>query len=180
LPILVTMAVGGQPQEIRWLGLDRGRRRRVARSVRKGRTVGDPFDSPYAVGFADARLEWLADRGRFRPFYLLVAIVLLLRVIVTWSWHPASLLYPLLGFGLMKLRAPALRRRIGAARDANAELAARLSLPAVRITMPGQAWLAPGSGRRRRVIVVLSIVLVALVGLILVGSMAISASDGQR
>jgi hypothetical protein len=180
LPILVAMAATDRPQEIRRLGLDRGRRRRVARSVRKGQAVGDPFDSPYAVGFADARLEWFSDRGRFRPFYLLVAIVLLLRLIVTWRWHAASLLYPLLGFGFLKLRAPALRRRIAAARDANVELAARLSLPAVRITMPGHAWLGPGSLRRRRVIVALSIVLVALVGLILIATIGIRTPDGRR
>jgi hypothetical protein len=73
-----------------------------------------------------------------------------------------------------------LRRRIAAARDANAELAARLSLHGVRITMPGHAWLEPGSRRRRRMIVALSIVLVALVGLIVIATMGITASNGRR
>jgi hypothetical protein len=46
--------------------------------------------------------------------------------------------------------------------------------------MPGHAWLEPGSRRRRRMIVALSIVLVALVGLIVIVTMGITASNGRR
>ena len=52
------------PQKVRWLELGRYRRRRVAQAVRRGRVVDDPRDAPYAVGFADASLEWLSWNGR--------------------------------------------------------------------------------------------------------------------
>jgi hypothetical protein len=67
----------GATERVRWLELGRDRRRRVARAVRKGRIVNDPRDAPCAVGFADASLEWLSWKRRFRPLHLmLVALVL--------------------------------------------------------------------------------------------------------
>jgi hypothetical protein len=48
------------PRDVKWLELARERRRRVARAVRNGRAVEDPRDAPYAVGFADASLDWLS------------------------------------------------------------------------------------------------------------------------
>src|SRR6478752_7223887 len=98
------MAAQDARREIRWLLLDRGLRRRVARAARRGERVSDPHDSPIAVGYADASLEWLSYRGRLVPFYLLVAIALLLRVIVTGHWYFAQLVYPALGFGFVRLR----------------------------------------------------------------------------
>jgi hypothetical protein len=172
---VVAMAAAGPTHEVRWLRLDRDLRRRVVRAVRKGQVVSDPLDSPYAVGYAEASLDWFSHRGRLRPFYLLVAIVLVVRLMVTGSWHLASLVYPLVGFGFVKLRAPGLRRRLSTAGDANAELAARARLPAVRVAMPGHAWLEPGSRRRRRLLVSLTVVFVALTGMIVIATMAIPA-----
>jgi hypothetical protein len=146
------MAAEDATREIRWLSLDRARRRQVARATRRGEPVSDPHDSPIAVGYANASLEWLSYRGRLVPFYLLVGIALLLRVIVTGHWYLAQLVYPALGFGFVKLRTPVWSRRLATGRNANAELATAHHVLPVRIGLPGHAWLVPG--RRRRVLVV--------------------------
>jgi hypothetical protein len=147
-------------------------RRRVARAVRKGRAVTDPRDAALAVGYAEASLEWLSYRGRLRPFHLGLALLLVLELIVTWTWPVAALLYPALGFGFLRLRAPALRRRLTAATEANAELAAEWGLSPIRIRMPEYAWLSAGSRRRRLVVISLALPLVILVGLTVTATIA--------
>src|ERR671935_2967558 len=92
LPIPRSMPDGATA--VKWLDLDRNRRRRVARAVRKGRAVDDPRDAPYAVGFADASLEWLSWKRRFRPLHLLLAVLILVELMLTGGWHPAVLFYP--------------------------------------------------------------------------------------
>jgi hypothetical protein len=159
---------------VRWLALDRPRRRRIARAVRKGRAVDDPRDAPYALGFADASLEWLSWRARFRPLHLLLIVLLLAEVGLTWSWRPAGILYPLLVVGFLRLRAPALRRRISAAREANRQLLAQLALDPVAIEMPGRALFQPQSRLRRRLTVAFALALAAVVALSV--TVAISAS----
>jgi hypothetical protein len=151
--------------EVKWLDLDRAQRRRVARAVRKGRAVDDPRDAPYAVAFAEASLEWLSWKRRFRPVHLLLATLLVADLVFAGGWRPAVLLYPLLGFGFLRLRAPWLRRRAQTAREANIALAESLELPAVSVEMPGRALFHPGSRGRRRLIFSLAIVLAALVTL---------------
>src|SRR5436190_1210310 len=74
---------------VRWLQLDRARRRRVARAVRRGRAVDDPRDAPYAVGFADASLDWLSWKRRFRPIHLLLLTLVLAELVLTGGWRPA-------------------------------------------------------------------------------------------
>jgi hypothetical protein len=150
---------------VKWLELDRDRRRRVARAVRKGLPVTDPRDAPYAVAFADASLEWLSWKRRFRPLHLLLISLVVAELTLAGAWHPALVLYPLLGFAFLRLRAPHLRKRAGAAREANAELAERMKLPAVSIEMPGRAFFAPKSRLRRRLMVSLLVALVSLVAL---------------
>jgi hypothetical protein len=147
------MSAADPTREVRWLALDRQVRRRIGQAVRRGERVSDPQDAPLAVGYADAVLEWLAFRGRLVPFYLLFAVVLLLRLMITGRWHFATLVYPLLGFGFVNLRTPTWRRRLSSARDANAELSAGSLATPVQIALPGRAWLAPGRGRRRLVLV---------------------------
>jgi hypothetical protein len=142
VPDQVAMAAEDARREIRWLSLDPDLRRRVSRAARRGEQVSDPHDSPIAVGYANASLEWLSYRGRLVPFYLLVAIALLLRVLVTGRWYLAQLVYPALGFGFVKLRTPVWSRR----------LAAGLQLPPARIGLAGRSWLVPG--RRRRLLVI--------------------------
>jgi hypothetical protein len=156
------MAAEDARREIRWLSLDRDLRRRIGRAARRGERVSHPHDSPIAVGYADASLEWLSYRGRLVPFYLLVAIALLLRVLVTGRWYLAQLVYPALGFGFVVLRTPVWSRRLAAGRDANADLAAGLHVLPVRIGLPGRAWLAPG-GRRRLLVIMLGTALVFLI-----------------
>jgi hypothetical protein len=146
------MAAKDARREIRWLSLDRGLRRRVSRAARQGERVSNAHDSPIAVGYAEASLEWLSYPGRLVPFYLLVAIALLLRVIVTGHWYLAQLVYPALGFGFVHLRAPVWSRRLAAARGANAELAAAHHVQPVRVGLPGHGWLVPGRCRRLLVV----------------------------
>jgi hypothetical protein len=168
------MAAEDATREIRWLSLNRGRRRQVARTTRRGEQMSDPDDSPIAVGYANASLEWLSYPGRLVPFYLLVAIALLLRVMVTGHWYLAQLVYPVLGFGFVKLRTPVWSRRLAAGRDANAELAAAHHVLPVRIGLPGHAWLFPG--RRRRVLVVaLGTALLVLVYIVLATTVLVDA-----
>jgi hypothetical protein len=152
-------------ETVRWLELDRDRRRRVARAVRKGLPVTDPRDAPYAVAFADASLDWLSWKRRFRPLHLLLVTLVVAELTLTGGWHPALVLYPLVGFAFLRLRAPGLRKRAGAAREANAELAERMKLPAVSVQMPGRALFHPGSRLRRRVVVSLLLALCCLVAL---------------
>jgi hypothetical protein len=160
------MAAESARREIRWLSLDRGLRRRVARAARQGERVSEPHDSPIAVGYANASLEWLSYRGRLVPFYLVVAIALLLRVMVTGHWYLAQLVYPALGFGFLKLRTPVWSRGLVAGREANAELAAAHHVLPVRVGLPGHAWLVPGR-RRGLLVITLGTALVVLVYVVL-------------
>jgi hypothetical protein len=157
-------------ETVKWLQLDRGQRRRVARAVRKGRAVDDPRDAPYAVGFADASLDWLSWKRRFRPLHLLLLVLVIAELTLTGGWRPALLLYPLVGFMFLRLRAPRLRKRVRGARAANAELVSQFGLPAVAVEMPGTSFFRPGSRTRRRVMRSLVLALVGLVALAVVAT----------
>ena len=159
------------PRQVKWLELERDRRRRVARAVRKGLSVDDPRDAPYAVGFADASLDWLSWKRRFRPLHVMLVTLVLAEVMLTGGWHPALVLYPLLGFAFLRLRAPRLRRRATAAREANAELAERMKLPAISVQMPGRALFRPGSRLRRRLVASFLAAVVGLVALAVVATL---------
>ena len=164
-------------ETVRWLELDRERRRRIAQAARKGRPAHDPRDAPYAVGFADASLEWLSWKRRFRPLHLLLFVLVLAELTLTGGWRPALLFYPLVGFVFLRLRAPRLRKRLIAGRAANAEVASEYGLPPVAIVMPGQAFFRPGSRVRRRAI--RSLVL-ALVGVLALAVAAVVWAIGQN
>jgi len=155
---------------VKWLELERDRRRRVARAVRKGRAVEDPRDAPYAVGFAAASLDWLSWKRRFRPLHLLLLVLVLAELTLTGGWRPALLLYPLVGFSFLRLRAPRLRKRVTAAHAANEELATEYGLPDVTVVMPGTSFFRPGSRVRRRVMRGLVLTLVGLVALAVVAT----------
>ena len=157
-------------ETVRWLELERDRRRRVARAVRKGRAVDDPRDAPCAVGFADASLEWLSWKRRFRPVHLLLFLLILVELMLTGGWHPALLLYSLVGFTFLRLRAPRLRKRLTAARAANEQLAAEYALPEVTVAMPGSSFFRPGSRVRRRIVRSLVLAVVGLVALAVVAT----------
>jgi hypothetical protein len=157
-------------ETVKWLELERVRRRRVARAVRKGRAVEDPRDAPYAVGFADATLEWLSWKRRFRPLHFLLLVLILLELVLTGGWHPAVLLFSLVGFTFLRLRAPRLRKRVTAGRAANAEVMTEFALPEVAVQMPGQAFFRPGSRVRRRLVRSLALALVGVVALAVVAT----------
>jgi hypothetical protein len=162
--------------DVRWLDLDRDVRKRVKQAVRKSRVLDDPHDAPLAVGYADASIKWLSYRGRLLPFYLLFAIALVLRIMLTGHLYYASLVYPLLGFGFVNLRTPTWRRRLSAAREANASVAAELLLPPVRVALPGRTWLGPGR-RRRRLLIALGCVLAFLVYVLIASSLLVSTGS---
>jgi hypothetical protein len=157
-------------ESMKWLELERDRRRRVARAVRKGRAVDDPRDAPYAVGFADATLEWLSWKRRFRPLHLLLVVLILVELMLTGGWHPAVLLYSLVGFAFLRLRAPRLRKRVAAARAANAEIVSQFGLPEVTVQMPGQGFFRLGSRVRRRLIQSLVLALAGVIALSVVAT----------
>jgi len=158
------------PRKVRWLDLERDERRRVARAVRKGRAVNDPRDAPYAVGFADASLDWLSWKRRFRPLHLLLVALVLTELTLTGGWHPALVLYPLLGFTFLRLRAPRLRKQVTAARAANERLVSEYGLPGVAVEMPGHTFFRPGSRMRRRVMRALVLALAGVVALAVVAT----------
>jgi hypothetical protein len=157
-------------ESVKWLELERDRRRLIARAVRKGRAVDDPRDAPYAVGFAAASLDWLSWKRRFRPLHLLLFLLILVELMLTGGWHPAVLLYPLVGFTFLRLRAPRLRKRVTAARAANEELTSEYGLPEVTVVMPGAAFFRPGSRVRRRLMRSLVLALVGVVALAVVAT----------
>jgi hypothetical protein len=159
--------VSASPSEVRWLELDRARRRRIGRAVRKGRAVKDPRDAPYAVGVADATLEWLWWRSRFRPLHLLLLVVLLAEIGFTWSWSPGLFVYPLVVFTWLRLRAPRLRRKIAQSRGANAALAEATGLEPAVMRMPGRDFFRPGSRVRQMSLVCLTVSLAATLALAL-------------
>jgi hypothetical protein len=157
-------------ETVKWLGLERERRRRIARAVRKGRAVDDPRDAPYAAGFAAASLHWLSWKRRFRPLHLLLLVLVLAELMLTGGWRPALLLYPLVGFTFLRLRAPRLRKRVAAARAANEKLASEYGLREVTVLMPGTTFFRPGSRVRRRLMRALVLSLVGLVALAVVAT----------
>jgi hypothetical protein len=157
-------------ETVRWLELERERRRRIARAVRKGRAVDDPRDAAYAVGFADASLDWLSWKRRFRPLHLLLVALVLAELTLTGGWHPAVVLYPLVGFTFLRLRAPRLRKRVTAARAANESLVSEYGLPGVTVEMPGHTFFRPGSRVRRRVMRALVLAIVGVVALAVVAT----------
>src|SRR5436190_8856797 len=110
-----------------------------------------------------ARLA-LVER-RFRPLHLLLLTLVLAELILTGGWRPALILYPLVGFAFLRLRAPRLRKRAAAGRELNAELARQLRLPPVAVRMPGQAFFRPGSRFRRRFVLSLVLVLAGALAL---------------
>jgi hypothetical protein len=162
----------GSPPEVKWRSLDPAQRRRIGRAVGKGRAVDDPRDAPYAVGYANAMVEWLSWRRRFWPIHLLLVVLLFAELGFTWSWRPAVLLFPLVGFGWLRLRTPRLRRKIEASRGLNAGLAEQLGQQPVRVLLPVDVF-RPRSRLRRSSLVVLAVSLVAAIGL--AASAAISA-----
>jgi hypothetical protein len=132
--------------ELRWLDLDRDVRRRVKRAVRDGAAVDDPRDAALAVGYADASLDWLSHRGRLRPFHLLLFLLIVVELLLTWTWSIAGLLGPVLGFGYLRLRRPVWRRKLLAAREANAEVAKTWRLTPVHVLCPATRGSFPAGG----------------------------------
>jgi hypothetical protein len=160
-------------REIRWLALDRAVRRRVLRSVRTGLPLSSPPDAALAVAYCAATLDWLSDRKRLRPLRLLVALVLVTELLVTWTMPVVPLLAALLGFGFLRLRAPALRRRLAAALKANADVASELEPP--RVQLPGQSWLRRGR-RRRWLVIALSAALAVTLYILIISSFFVPTS----
>lgn len=120
-----------------------------------------PDEAPIAVGYCAAKLDWLSQRARLRPFQLTIAIVLVADLLISWTVPVVPLLVAVVGLAFLRLRVPVLRRRLSAALDVNADVAEELDLSPIRVQLPGESWMRPGR-RRRGVAIFLGTVLVFL------------------
>jgi hypothetical protein len=136
------------PAEVRLLAIDRATRRRIGRSVRTGAPVSNPHEAALAAGYCSASLDWLSQRGRLRPFKLVIALMLVVELAIAHIAPVNPLLAAAAGFGFLRLRAPTRRRRLSAGLEANGKVAEGSGLEPVGVRLPGYAWLWPG--RRRR------------------------------
>jgi hypothetical protein len=154
--------------DVRWLALDKSVRRRVTRSVREGRPISIPAEAPIAVGYCAARLDWLSQRGRLRPFQLAVALVVFGELMITRAILISPSIGAAVGFGFLRWRTPMLRRQLAVALTVNEQAAAEFALSPVRVHLPGESWVRPG--RRRRTLVVFLATALVLVLYVLVAS----------
>jgi hypothetical protein len=170
------MAFAGA-HDVRWLALDRSVRQRVSQSVRTGRPVSTPDEAPIAVGYCAARLDWLSQRGRLRPFQLAVALVIFGELMVTRTILILPWIGAALGFAFLRWRTPVLRRRLAAALTVNEEAAAESGLTPTRVHLPGGSWLRPG--RRRRGLMLFLGTALALVLYVLVAANFLIQTRGR-
>jgi hypothetical protein len=119
----------------RWRSLDRDRRRRIMRAIRRGEAVSDPRDAALAieliawqrrlvVGMRAGRLSrW---SGRFHDVLMVVATVSI--ALVTHDLALVSLVsLPLLYIAGLRLYNRRLETRIASAQEKNAQLVEHLS-----------------------------------------------------
>jgi hypothetical protein len=145
------MADSAVAAAVRWLEIDRDVRRRITRSVRTGVAVSRPDDAGLAAGYCSATLDWLSQRRHSRPFQLTIALVVTVELLATQTILILPLLGTVFGLAFLRLRTPALRRRLTVALRANAQRATEAGVAPVRIELPGHGWL---NGRRRRRLVI--------------------------
>jgi hypothetical protein len=122
-------------------------------------------------------LDWLSQRGRLRPFQLAVALVIFGELTITGTILILPWIGAALGFGFLRWRTPALRRRLVAALTVNEKTAAELSLAPTPVQLPGASWLRPG--RRRRGLVILLGTAVALFMYVLVVASFLVQTHGR-
>jgi membrane protein implicated in regulation of membrane protease activity len=117
----------------RWRKVDRDRRRRILRAVRRGEAVEDPRDAALAVEFIDAQQQLARKRTpgsgwMKRVHYLVLALLAVSVAMATPDLR-------LIGFGLLplgyllaiRLFVHRLQGRLASAREKNERLAGRFS-----------------------------------------------------
>jgi hypothetical protein len=117
----------------RWRKVDRDRRRRILRAVRRGEAVQDPRDAALAVEFIDAQQQLTRKRTpgagwMNRVHYLVLALLAVSVALATPDLR-------LIGFGLLplgyllaiRLFVHRLQGRLASAREKNERLAGRFS-----------------------------------------------------
>jgi hypothetical protein len=126
---------GHDPWVQQWRGVDRDRRRRIVRSVRRGEAVSDPRDATLALELIERQRD-RAMRMRPRRFwrwfgrfdYLLMGITAISIALVTHDLVGVSLaLLPVLYIGGLHLYSRRLEIRVAAAQQKNAQLVDRLA-----------------------------------------------------
>jgi hypothetical protein len=119
----------------RWRSVDRDRRRRIVRAVRRGETVSDPRDAALAVELIawqrELAVQMRAGRfsrwsGRFHDVVIVVAAVSI--AVVTHDLALVSLVsLPVVYIASLRLYNRRLETRMAAAREKNAQLVDQLS-----------------------------------------------------
>jgi hypothetical protein len=119
----------------RWRDLDRGRRRRILRAVRRGEAVSDPRDAALALEFIERQRD-IAERmraGRLSRWFgkLHVALIVVATISVALVARDpvvaGIVCLPLVYIGALRLYGRRLETRIAAARQKNAQLIDRLA-----------------------------------------------------
>ena len=116
-----------------WKKVDRARRRRIARSVRRGEAVADPRDAALALELIDhQQRRFGGDHGARRPWLPRLHFVLLALLALSVGLTSD---FKLIGFALvpvgsvltLRLVVQRLEARIAAAHEKNEQLAGRFS-----------------------------------------------------
>ena len=117
----------------RWKKVDRARRRRIARAVRRGKAVSDPRDAALAVEMIDAqqKLTNLTDRSGWKQglhYAFLAVFVASVAIPSRGNLRTAGLaLLPLILLTAMHFAARRLRARADWAREKNEQLTGKFS-----------------------------------------------------
>ena len=117
----------------RWKKVDPGRRRRIARSVRRGEAVADPRDAALALELIDAQRRFTGDRDHRRRWmhrghYLFLALLAVSLALTTPDLKVACLALLPAGYLLaMRLIVHRLEARVASAREKNEQLVGRFS-----------------------------------------------------
>jgi hypothetical protein len=115
-----------------WRKVDRDRRRRILRAVRRGEAVDDPRDAALALEFIDHQ-QLTRDRAHgkgwvTRLHYVLVALLAVSLALTTSDFKLIGFALLPLGYLLaIRLFVHRLRGRVASAREKNEQLAGRFS-----------------------------------------------------
>ena len=116
----------------RWKGVDRDRRRRILRAVRRGEAVDDPRDAALALEFIDHQ-QLTRDRAHgggwtSRLHYVLLALLAISVGLTTPDFKLIGFALLPLGYLLaIRLFVHRLQGRVASAREKNEQLAGRFS-----------------------------------------------------
>jgi hypothetical protein len=116
-----------------WRKVDRDRRRRILRAVRRGEAVDDPRDAALALEFIDHQQRLTRDRGHgkgwvTRMHYVLPALLAVSVALTTPDLKLIGFAFLPLGYLLaLRLFVHRLQVRVSSAREKNEQLVGRFS-----------------------------------------------------